>query len=124
VSQGPANKERARGGLDPLARKELDQRVSEWRAKVLAEAARQAAGRQAGYQRDPITPHDIARAVDNVNSLSVASELSWSAVVFAGASYFLALVAGYFVNNIGKPWGSIGFAATAVAGTLFKTPCN
>ncbi len=104
--------------LDPLAAAELAERTVAWRATVLAEAARLAAGRDGGTQREPITPHDIGRAVHNVDGLPAVHEQSRLAIALRVVSYIAAILAGYFVNNIDVAWGSIGFAATSTLGTL------
>ena len=105
-------------GLDPPARDELALQAVAWEDQVLAEAARLAAGRQAGSQRDPITPHDIVRAVHNVDGLPAIHEQPRQAVAFRVVSYLLAILSGYFLNNIDKAWGSIGFAITSTLGAL------
>ena len=105
-------------GLDFLAAAELKEQTSIWHAAVIAEAGRLAAGRHAGTQREPITPHDIARAVHNVDGLPAVHEQSRRAVTFRIMSYVAAALAGFFGNNMDQPWGSIGFAITATLGAL------
>lgn len=118
MSQGVPDEVGLKGGLDPAARSELKLRAVVWERKVLAEAARLAAGRHAGNQRDPITPHDIVRAVHNVDGLPAAHEQSLRVVLCRVLSYLLAILAGLFLNNIDKAWGSIGFAITFIVATL------
>lgn len=117
--------EERRGGLDPLepsAAAELAEQTVGWRERVLAEAARLAAGRDGGNQREPITPHDIKRAVHNVDGLPAVHRQSGLVVALQVTlrvvSYVAAALAGYFVNNIDEPRGSIGFAITAILGAL------
>jgi hypothetical protein len=118
MSEDVAMEKGQQDGLDPSAAAELVEQSIVWRTKVIAEAARLAAGRDAGTQREPITPHDIARAVHNVDGLPAVHEQSRLAVALRVASYLIAILAGYFVNNIEKPWGSIGFSISSVVGAL------
>lgn len=105
-------------GLDFLAAAELKEQTVTWHTRVIAEAGRLAAGRHAGTQREPITPHDIARAVHNVDGLPAVPPQSLQAVACRVTSYVAAAVAGFCSNNMDKPLGSIGFAITATLGAL------
>jgi hypothetical protein len=113
-----APEEGRQDGLDPLAAAELKEQTVTWHAKVIAEAGRLAAGRHAGTQREPITPHDIARAVHNVDGLPAVHKQSWHAVAFYATSYVATALAGFFGNNMDESWGAIGFAITATLGAL------
>ncbi|HEY6424109.1 MAG TPA: hypothetical protein VIY28_12855 [Pseudonocardiaceae bacterium] len=105
-------------GLGLSAAAELKEQTITWQVKVVAEAARLATGREAGTQREPVTPNDIVRAVHNVDGLPAVHQQPRGAAASRAASYVAAVLAGYFGNNIDKPWGSIGFSITVISGAL------
>jgi hypothetical protein len=104
--------------LDPNARREVERYAEERCKRVLEEADRLAAARDEGTGSDPITPADITRAARYLDSMPGIIRPSIREYFFQGTSYVAAVVAGYFVNHMDVPWGSIGFAVVLSLGVV------
>ena len=102
--------------LQPEAQQLLDQLEETWRQRVLDEADRIRAARDDGTGYEPVTRADIRRADEYVAGMPAPPRTSRIEIVCQVASYLAAIIAGYFLNNIDEPWGSIGFAITVSIG--------
>ena len=100
------------------ARQELDRVIEGLCQRVVDEADRLAAGRDEGTGREPITPADVRRAARYLEGMPGLVRLSAGERAYQGSSYLAAIVVGYFVNNIDKAWGAIGFAVVTGIGIV------
>jgi hypothetical protein len=99
-------------------RREFDRVIKDLCQRVVDEADRLAAARDEGAGLEPITPADIRRAARYLEGMPGPVRLSLNERAFQGASYLAAIVAGYFVNNIDKAWGAVGFAIVTGIGIV------
>lgn len=103
------------------ARQELDRVIEDLCQSVVDEADRLATDRDEGTGREPITPADIRRAARYLEGMPGPVRLSARERSYQGVSYLSAIIAGYFVNNIDKAWGAIGFAVVTGIGIVTYT---
>lgn len=107
------------GGLSPRAAEALDREQRLWRKHVSDEAGRLAAERGNGTEHEEISPGDITMAVKNLRTRqSPNTAATWLSASGQITSYFSAITVGYFINNITKSWGAIGFAIFFTIGII------
>ncbi|NYF56563.1 hypothetical protein [Micromonospora purpureochromogenes] len=104
--------------LHPSARSSLQEALARYGALVLQEAERLEAASHVGPGPAMITPSMITDSEMWVRRGYSKPKKSGPQQAAIAASYFMAILCGYFVNNIDKAWGSIGFAVCATAGVI------
>jgi hypothetical protein len=118
----PAQQPAAQQNLPAETRQQLNQVVADLRRKIVDEADRLATDRDqrtGGTEGGAlITPADIHLAAHflYLAGLPEPARLSVQQRIYQGVSYLAAIIAGYFLSNIDKAWGSITFVIVASAG--------
>jgi hypothetical protein len=109
-------------GLPDQSRIALEQIAASYAKRVLEEAGRLEAAVNQGLNEPMITPAHLADADTWLLKGYIRPSpprKATKAKVYTGISYALAIVCGFFINNITEPWGAIGVVVLVLTGAAF-----
>jgi hypothetical protein len=109
--------------LPNQSRDALKQIAAAYAKRVLEEAGRLEAAANQGLNEPMITPTHLTDADTWLRRGYITSPApqgkSTKAKIYTALSYAIAIICGFFINNITEPWGAIGVVVFVLLGFLF-----